>query len=75
MKEILKKTNDQRQAQIDAQQKHIEMQRRKLDLKEKEMELKIMLQDPDSITDPNRRAYIISEQTRITQKRYEQQLQ
>ena len=75
LKEILKKTNDQRQAQIDAQQKHIEMQRRKLDLKEKEMELKIMLQDPNGITDPNRRAYIISEQARITQKRYEQQLQ
>ena len=62
LKEILKKTNDQRQAQIDAQQKHIEMQRRMLDLKEKEIELKILLQDPNSIIDRNRRAYIISKQ-------------
>ena len=75
LKEILRKTTDQRQAQIDTQQKHIEMQRQMLDLKENEMKLKIILQDPNSITDPNRRAYIISEQARITQKRYEQQLQ
>ena len=45
-----------------------------LELKEKEMKLKIMLQDQNSITDSNRRAYVISEQARITQKRYEQQL-
>ena len=35
LKEILRKTNDQRQAQIDTQQKHMEMQRRMLDLKKK----------------------------------------
>ena len=53
----------------------MEMERRMLDLKEKEMELKIMLQYLNSITDPNGRAYVISEHARITQKRYEQQLQ
>ena len=51
------------------------MQRRMLDLREKEMEPKIILQDPNNITNPNRRIYIILDQVWITQKRYEQQLQ
>ena len=82
LKELLKQSNHQKQTQLEAQQQQMKIARRRLEMKaedmelrKKDMEIKIMIQDPNSISDPRRRAYIIQEQARITQKIYEEQLQ
>ena len=74
LKDLLKQATIQRQAQLDAQQQQMENVRRRLEMKEKNMDIKIMLQDPNTISDPIRRAFIIDEQARISRKKYEEQL-
>lgn len=64
--EQLKKTNTQRQH-------HLEMQSKNYALKELKEENKMLLQNLNSIENPNIRAYVQGEQTRILRKKMNQQ--
>ncbi|XP_062097451.1 uncharacterized protein LOC133803419 [Humulus lupulus] len=71
--DMLKENNSYRQKIYQIQMLRAQIESRKLSLAEYREENKILLADLNSITDPKIREFFLSEQTRIMQKRSQQQ--